>query len=186
MPTSFTSTYLLPAVLLNPIVILHGINTFWSHMIPSVIATSTSQHQWLERLGPSAASEPYFNVHNNDQMCWGYTAILVIVQILAYGRVRNNRVKRKSARAAKMEQEKVARISREALDSKTVSRQTSTGPIFEIAGPHDVPMNGSTRKFVNGQISLSDPVNLGLNDGPEKYQGGINTPEISSEEETIA
>jgi hypothetical protein len=92
---SLSTTYILPAVLLNPPVLLHLINTFISHFLQSTPSVSVSPHPRLESLGPVPGSKPYFDMHANDQLCWHYTAFIVVVQLLAMGSVQDNRRKRK-------------------------------------------------------------------------------------------
>ena len=106
MPTSFTSSYIVPAVLLNPLVVLHAINTYASHYIPSAMRTivSSSLFPTWEKLGPPGNADPYLDMHKNDTLCWRYTAVMVVVQILAYSKVCDNREIRKLARQAKKEQ----------------------------------------------------------------------------------
>lgn len=92
MPASFSTSYVVPAILLNPCIVLHFFNTAISHFRSSGVVDSTSPHQYLERFGPAAHSDPYIDIHTNDQLCWGYTFLMVIIQLLAFGRVSDNRV----------------------------------------------------------------------------------------------
>ena len=48
-------------------------------------------------------------MHADDALCWRYTAIMVVVQVLAFGRVQDNRVERRKRKAAKAEREKSRR-----------------------------------------------------------------------------
>lgn len=106
MPTSFTSSYLVPAVFLNPIVILHAINTYASHYIPSAMRTlpSDSLYKGFEMLGPPGNAQPYLDMHKDNALCWKCTALMVVVQVLAYAKVCDNRELRKLAKKAKREQ----------------------------------------------------------------------------------
>lgn len=112
MPTSFALTYLLPAIVLNPLVVLHSLNTFASHFIPSAmaIAVSRSPHKCFEVLGPPGNHDPYLDIHASDQLCWSYTAVMVVLQVLAYRRVSDNRELRRNISAArKAERERLLR-----------------------------------------------------------------------------
>lgn len=84
---------MLPGIVLNPILVLHGFNTFASHYIPSAISTaaSYSRYKWMENCGPPGNQIPYFYVHTNDGLCWGYTAVMVILQVLAYIKIVDDR-----------------------------------------------------------------------------------------------
>jgi hypothetical protein len=92
---SLSTTYILPAVLLNPPVLLHLINTFISYLLRPTSSLSVSPHPRLESLGPVPGSKPYFDMHGNDQLCWHYTALMVVVQLLAIRSVQDNRRNRK-------------------------------------------------------------------------------------------
>jgi hypothetical protein len=187
MPTSLTSTYLLPAVLLNPIVILHGLNTFLYHWIPSAHALSASKHQWLENLGPTRGNSlPYFDIHDNEHLCWGYTLLMVAVQVLAYGTVNDNRVRRKSARAAaKAEREKKIALEAERKVSKQAAAMTMNGHGTGLDGTLEtcnevigVLSNGQPLKYVDATFPDGE---LKIND----FEVGSTSSETSSEEETI-
>ena len=135
MPTSFTSSYLVPAVFLNPIVILHAINTYASHYIPSAmrsVATS-SLFPSFEILGPPGNQAPYLDMHKDDALCWKYTALMVVVQVLAYSKVCDNREIRKLAKKAKREQklrlaeaEKAKMAGIEVLEATPIEPQYAT------------------------------------------------------------
>ena len=60
----------------------------------------------MESLGPVPGTTPYLDVHADDAACWRYTAVMVLVQVLAFGRVSDNRTRRRTRRAAKAEREK--------------------------------------------------------------------------------
>jgi hypothetical protein len=182
MSTSLSSTYLIPAVLLNPVVILHGFNTFCSHFVYTALPVSTSQHQWLENLGPAFAPGPYFDVHANDQLCWGYTILMVLVQVLAYGTVNDTRVRRKSARAAaKAERERKAAQR----DNKSVSEAntptTANGHALESDKTHENSLPSHTKDVMNG----STHAYCAPDHKSEITRLEYSTTEPSSEEETI-
>lgn len=92
------TSYLLPAVFLNPCVILHFlINTPISHLDSTVYPTSNSHAQWLESLGPvsPAYKQPFFDVHRSDGMTLAYTMLMVGLQVLAFGKLSDIRATRK-------------------------------------------------------------------------------------------
>lgn len=95
MPTNLTTTYLLPAILLNPVLFLHSLNTILSRILPPVLAaaaTTTPPAQQLPfcHLGPSPTS-PHLDMHVSDNLCWSYTVFMVFAQLLAFGRVSQRR-----------------------------------------------------------------------------------------------
>jgi len=121
---ALSTTYLIPAILLNPAFILHLINTFASHLLPpSPPVASHSPHPFMESIGPVPGSTPYWDVHADDALCWRYTAIMVLVQVFAFGRVSDNRVARRERKAAAKERR---RLESEALiqtDEETVESE---------------------------------------------------------------
>ncbi|KAI9879844.1 MAG: hypothetical protein M1830_006867 [Pleopsidium flavum] len=90
MPTNLTTTYLLPAILLNPVLFLHSINTILSRLLPPVLAATTPQPPPHSRLGPSATS-PHLDMHVSDNLCWSYTVFMVLAQLVAFGQVSQKR-----------------------------------------------------------------------------------------------
>lgn len=49
------------------------------------------------------------DMHANDQLCWRYTAFMVVVQLIAFGGVSDKRGRRKARKAAILEREKLRR-----------------------------------------------------------------------------
>ena len=87
-------------------------------MVPPPHTVSNSPHPVFETLGPLPGSKPYLDMHADDQLCWGYTAVMVFIQVLVFGRVQDNRVQRKSAKAAKIEREKVRKEKLQLLETE--------------------------------------------------------------------
>jgi hypothetical protein len=186
MPTSLTTTYLVPAILLNPAFILHLFNTFISHMDPTSFAPSTSPHRWLERLGPVANSEPYLDMHANDQLCWSYTIFMVLVQLLAFGRVSDNRVKRRAVRAAKKERERQLKV---AVEEAQHARREAAARVTSLDGAVETAAigNGVAKKPVSGHKVTESRV-LSTMNGKIKIEDPDESPQETSEtseEETI-
>jgi hypothetical protein len=183
--TPLSSTYLIPAVLFNPVVILHGFNTFYSHFISTTLPASTSNHQWLENLGPAALPGPYFDVHNNNQLCWGYTALMVLVQVLAYGKVNDTRVRKKSARAAaKAERERQAAQEDQKSISQVCTTTTTDGHLSESDKPQNTTFSPYSNNVMNGR---SQPAHgeCAEQSKDDKRHLEDSTTEPSSEEEII-
>jgi hypothetical protein len=183
---SISSTYLIPAVLLNPVVILHGFNTFCSHFISITLPSTTSNHQWLQNLGPASAPGPYFDVHNNDQLCWGYTLLMVVVQILAYGKVNDTRVRKKSARAAaKAERERKAAQKDQKLVSGLCTSGKMDGHISESDKLQDATLSPHTKNAMNGYSAAPHDECTAPGSKVDLQNIEDSTTEPSSEEEMI-
>lgn len=91
-----SSNYFLPAILLNPVVVLHSINTYVSYAYPSNVALSPSPHAYLSALGPDPSTQPYLDMHDRGNLRWTYTLIMVCAQLLAYLNFGTNREKKKA------------------------------------------------------------------------------------------
>lgn len=87
---SHSRNYLLPAIFLNPAVVLHVINTAISHLQGASYVRSLSPNPFIESLGPVPESELYFDMHANDRLCWNYTALMVLVQLLVMWKLHAN------------------------------------------------------------------------------------------------
>ncbi|KAH8678840.1 hypothetical protein BGZ60DRAFT_468225 [Tricladium varicosporioides] len=152
---SISSTYLLPAIILNPAFILHLINTFVSHWVPPSPTVSHSPHPFMESIGPLPGSTLYLDMHESDQLCWGYTVIMVLVQVFAFGRVSDNRVRRKSAKAARVEREKLRREKLEKLQLEKMR----TDPPQECGNGNGLKRaseNGNAKVILEGEESMTD------------------------------
>ena len=87
MHPAISSSYILPALFLNPVVFLHGLNTIISRLLPPIIvSTAPVQRPAYSLLGP-AATHPHIDVQNSENLCWSYTAVMICAQLVAYGRV---------------------------------------------------------------------------------------------------
>ena len=90
MVLSLGTNYVVPAVLLNPVLLLHSVNTILSRILPAVSVDAATQPTPYSRLGPSA-QHPHIDMHANDNLCWSYTMVMVCAQLVAFGRVNRKR-----------------------------------------------------------------------------------------------
>ncbi|KAG4025245.1 hypothetical protein MFRU_063g00350 [Monilinia fructicola] len=123
----FSTTYLLPGILLNPAFVLHLLNTLCSHLSPPPLTLSTSPHPIFESLGPLPGSEWAFDVHKDNALCWRYTAFMVIIQMWIFGRVSGNRISMKDAKAARADRERVRRERSVAREAKRLAAKSTSG-----------------------------------------------------------
>ncbi|TAQ84301.1 hypothetical protein B7494_g7377 [Chlorociboria aeruginascens] len=174
MPTLSTN-YLLPAILLNPAFILHLFNTFVSHLIPPPPTISHSPHPFMESLGPLPGAKSCFDVHADDNLCWRYTMVMVCLQVLAFGRVSDNRMRRKRAKAERLERERIA------------GEKTSTiGKTW--AGPQVSSESASNHEFVNENGFLNAELKAEVEHREDIKDNGVESEESlteTSEEEMI-
>ncbi|TVY34496.1 hypothetical protein LSUB1_G006156 [Lachnellula subtilissima] len=141
---SLTSTYLIPALLCNPAFILHLINTFASHFLPSPPTLSHSPHPFMETLGPVPGTTLYMDMHDDEQMCWKYTAVMVVVQLFAFGRVSEKRGQRKARRAARLEKERLEKLEKSEKDLRQIMSQ-GEGIVKSWDGTCESPENGALK-----------------------------------------
>lgn len=155
MPT-LTSTYLLPAILLNPAFILHLINTFISHMVPPPPSISHTPHPFMESIGPVRSAAPYLDMHSDEQLCWSYTAVMVVVQILAFGRVSETRVRRKRVKADKIERERLRKEKMESfkVEGKTVGMKGNGHTNGSLDGSCDATAEKALNGNTNGGLKV--------------------------------
>ncbi|APA12708.1 hypothetical protein sscle_09g074780 [Sclerotinia sclerotiorum 1980 UF-70] len=125
--TFLSTTYLLPGILLNPAFILHLMNTFMSHLLPPPPTISTSPHPIFESLGPLPGSQWAFDMHEDDALCWRYTAVMVLIQMWVFGRVSGNRISMKDARAVRIERDRVRRERSALLEAESTSAKSTNG-----------------------------------------------------------
>ena len=112
MHPSLTTNYLLPAILLNPVLFLHSLNTILSRILPPVIAATPVQPAPYSALGPSA-NHPHLDIHASENLCWSYTAVMVCAQLFAFGRVSQRREEGRERRERKREERRLALLKQE-------------------------------------------------------------------------
>ncbi|ESZ90254.1 hypothetical protein SBOR_9367 [Sclerotinia borealis F-4128] len=132
--TFLSTTYLLPGILLNPAFVLHLMNTFISHLLPPPPTMSKSPHPIFESLGPLPGTQWAFDVHEDDALCWRYTAAMVIIQVWIFGRVNGNRVSMKNAKAVRAERERVRKERSAIIEVEPTSAKSTNGldGIYEV------------------------------------------------------
>ncbi|MCJ1400081.1 hypothetical protein MMC11_003284 [Xylographa trunciseda] len=104
MHPALTTTYLIPAILLNPVLFLHSLNTILSRILPPIVVAVPIQPSPYSTLGPSA-NYPHLDVHASDNLCWSYTAVMVCAQLVAFGSVSQAREEGRERRERKKERE---------------------------------------------------------------------------------
>ena len=115
MYSSLTTSYLLPAIFLNPVLFLHSLNTILSRILPPIVVSASVQPPPYSMLGPSG-NHPHIDVRNSDNVCWGYTAVIICAQLVAFDRVSTSRAKMKEARKRKREEQKRGRQTRDTAE----------------------------------------------------------------------
>ncbi|KAI9892821.1 MAG: hypothetical protein M1814_000980 [Vezdaea aestivalis] len=119
-PSSLTRTYLLPALLLNPVLVLHSLNTMLAHALPS----TTPPTSWIGAPPANAV----LDMHASGRVCWSYTLVMVCAQLVAFGRVS----------AGREERREVERLKREAK-----ANGWGNGERMEVEGKEGEDANGT-------------------------------------------
>lgn len=112
---------------------------------------------------------------------------MVLVQILAYGKVNDTRVRKKSARAAaKAERERRAAQREQKPASNASTTATMNGHMSEFDNPQDATLPAHTKMAMNG-LSSAAPDECTAAHSKDGMEQRIedSTTEPSSEEETI-
>ncbi|ATZ55411.1 hypothetical protein BCIN_12g00100 [Botrytis cinerea B05.10] len=153
--TFLSTTYLIPGILLNPAFVLHLINTFISHLVPPPSTMSASPHPIFESLGPLPGSQWALDMHEDDALCWRYTAVMVVIQMWIFGRVSGNRISMKDAKAVRIERERARRERSAIIEAESTSAKLSKGldgiceaengrlGKADLLGPHDELLEAS-------------------------------------------
>ena len=90
MRSTLSTNYVIPAVLLNPILFLHSLNALLSRILPPITIDAAIQPAPYYPLGPSS-EHPHIDLHKNDNLCWSYTIVIVFAQMVAIGRINRKR-----------------------------------------------------------------------------------------------
>lgn len=93
MHPSLSTSYIVPAIFLNPVLFLHGLNTFLSRTLPPIAVAGPVQRPAHSALGP-AAIQPHVDVQSSENLCWGYTVVMICAQLVVYRRVSQRRAER--------------------------------------------------------------------------------------------
>lgn len=92
LPTASTLYHLiLPTIFLNPVLFLHGLNTVLTKLLPTM-----NGHE-----GNSA--QPHLDIHASESLCWGYTALIVWAQMVAFLRFDRQREEQEMTRLRKQQ-----------------------------------------------------------------------------------
>lgn len=79
---------------------------------------------------------------------------MVVLQMLAFGRVSDNRVAKKSAKAAKIEKERLRQEQKEEARMQALVDVKSTSP----QSREDKASNGLANGYVNGHTKITKPL----------------------------
>ena len=94
MHPSISRSYVIPAIFLNPVLLLMSINTVLSRVLPPIMVDAVVQPPPYSTFGPSA-KHPHLDVHASESLCWSYTIFIVCAQLLAFGGVSARREEQK-------------------------------------------------------------------------------------------
>ena len=86
MHPGISKSYIVPAILLNPVLFLISLNTILSRLLPPIIVDAAKQPPPYSTFGPSA-EHPHLNIHASEKLCWSYTFLIVCAQLAAFGKV---------------------------------------------------------------------------------------------------
>ncbi len=123
-------------------------------------------------------------MHADDQLCWKYTAIMVVAQLLVFGTVQDNRVRRKSAKAARLEREKLNREKKEERVRAMVSRANThvIGLDGTCSHPEEHDLTGCVigKAYQNSSLGMVKIIMQSMDDSDDGEE--MSTGEGSMEE----
>ncbi|MCJ1288016.1 hypothetical protein MMC26_007369 [Xylographa opegraphella] len=157
MHPALTTNYLIPAILLNPVLFLHSLNTLLSRILPPIVAAGPIQPSPYSTLGPSA-NYPHLDVHASDNLCWSYTAVMVCAQLVAFGRVSQAREEGRERKERKREREergKALNISNLGEDKQAKGgHRLENGSTIHVAIDEQRPVMGDDSEGTEEEIIL--------------------------------
>ena len=141
MHPSISTSYILPAIFLNPVLFLHGLNSILSRLLPPIIIPSaTVQRPAYSMLGP-AATYQHIDIQNSENLCLGYTFVMICAQLVAYGRVMKVR---EAGKERQQKKDEMNGKNRHAKHSESYFDEGNSKP----PSPRRVGFtNGSVKKF---------------------------------------
>lgn len=90
LPIASTVYHLiLPSILLNPVLFLHGLNIILTKFLPTL-----DGHE-------GNFAQPHLDIHASESLCWGYTALIVWAQMAAFLRFDRLRERQEATRPRK-------------------------------------------------------------------------------------
>jgi len=141
-----STSYIIPAIFLNPVLFLHGLNTIFSRTLPPIAVAGPIQRPPYTVYGPAAVRQ-HVDVQSSENLCWGYTIIMIFAQLLAYGQISQHRVERRESCEQRDETAKVG--ATQGLRGVSKSSKPNRKTFGRIPGQ----MNG-TRKGHQGNQRL--------------------------------
>jgi len=152
MHPSLTTTYLLPAILLNPVLFLHSLNTILSRLLPPIVAATQVQPAPYSNLGPSG-NLPHLDMHASDNLCWSYTVVMVCAQLVAFGSVSQSREERRERREKKREKEerRMEEWRTDQMKAGLGANKEDNGGVYRLGKGDMLHTNGSTSGNTNDE-----------------------------------
>ena len=183
MHPSIATSYILPAIFLNPVLFLHGVNTILSRLLPPiVIPTAAVQRPVYSMLGP-AATHQHIDIQNSENLCWSYTAVMILAQLVAYDRVMRVR------EAGKERQRRKEEMNGTKGDAKHSDSYWDEGNNKPSNARKAGLMNGHAKEHSNsywdeGNSKPSNARKVGFTNGHAKKFRKHDEPDCLTEEES--
>ena len=130
MHPALSKNYIVPGLLLNPILFLWSVNTILSRLLPPIVVNAAVQPLPFYPLGPSA-EHPHLDIHSSERICWSYTAFIVCANLAAFGRVNERRQEAKERAKLRKESARKTSIAK-LLDSEGKDVNRSLTPANRV------------------------------------------------------
>ena len=170
MHPTLSKNYLVPGLLLNPILFLWSVNTILSRLLPPIVVNAAVQPPPFYPLGPSA-EHPHLDIHSSERICWSYTAFIVCANLAAFGRVNGRRQEAKER----------ARLRKERARKTLIEMKLVNGVEKDVNGP-SILINRSMRHDEEDSAALQPIQAQLLTEGSDTQgSGGENSETTDSE-----
>lgn len=167
MHPSVSTSYIVPAILLNPVLFLMSINTILSRILPPIWVDAAVQPPPYTMLGPSP-EHPHLDIHESDCLCWGYTILIVCAQLVAFGRVSGRREEGKvRARAKARKQRDMAGVT--SMENKTLKDVVKKPRQINDLAKHGDTNTGEDAYEDHDESDLESDLASSSNDGSDVY-----------------
>lgn len=163
MHPALSKNYIVPGLLLNPILFLWSVNTILSRLLPPIVVNAAVQPPPFYPLGPSA-EHPHLDIHSSERICWSYTAFIVCANLAAFGRVNERRQEAKER--ARLRKERARKTFIEAKLLKCEEKDVN-GPLIQTNRAMRYEERENSAAFRSDQARLHTDESDTERSGPE-------------------
>ena len=166
MHPALSKNYIVPGLLLNPILFLWSVNTILSRLLPPIVVNAAVQPPPFYPLGPSA-EHPHLDIHSSERICWSYTAFIVCANLAAFGRVNERRQEAKERARLRKERARKTFIQAKLLKCE---EKDANGPLIQTSRAMRHEEREDSAAFRSDQARLHTDESDTERSGPENSE----------------